>query len=92
MLGVKSRNGNGRGFWKALGLGWILGCFTNLLVFLKFAVNGLWMLSIFSVCVLVLYFLQVVKRDVEYQGVGGKSDDVDDGGRTLSSRLRIWGK
>lgn len=75
-------------FWSLIGIGFILGCFSNLAVFLRFGVGALWLLSVFGVAVLIMFFLQKVKQPE----VKPKSSVVDDEPKTLRSRMRIWTK
>jgi len=73
-------------FWSILGVGWILGCFSNLVVFLHFGVDALWCLSILGICVLIMFFLQKVKQPVV------KKEPVNNDPKTLRSRMRVWTK
>ena len=84
--GMNVTSTNNHQFYPLIGLGVILGCFLNLVVFLYFGENALWWLSVFGVCVLVLFFLQKVKQPAV------KKEPVDNEPKTLRSRMRVWTK
>ena len=76
-----------RQFWSLVGIGFILGSFSNLAVFLRFGVDALWALSVFGICVLIMFFLQRVSHPVS------KSKSSSDGeSKTLVGRVRSWSK
>ena len=80
-----------RQFWSLVGIGFILGSFSNLAVFLRFGVDALWALSVFGICVLIMFFLQRVSHPVS-KSKSSSDGGVDDEPKTLVRRLRSWSK
>ena len=74
-------------FWMLIGIGWILGCFTNIVSFAYYGENALWGLSVFGVFALVLFFLQKMRQPDTKQK---KSVAIDE--KTLLNPLKKWRK
>ena len=74
-----------------LGIGIILGIFICQISFLQFGVNGLWSLTIFGICILILGLIHVYGKS---EKIPTKQEDSEGKEKKslLSKAKEVWNK